>query len=321
MRRFLPEQLDPQACEDADDVADAVGQAREPLTMNPKLDGYRLICVVEDDHVDMMSRGLKWQDGKLPDLECALLARFPAGTVLDGEITAIREVTIDEMAAGDGRRVINDFERVASVMQSNADKAVMRQRTGGALTYWCFDLLMLDGEDLTDLPLASRLTRLNDHLADRQPGDINFQLAPYVDATQENHDGFVRAGFEGTVVKALSAPYAFAQRGRGWWKIKAQWTMDVVITGFKPGKGQHTGKVGAFSFGQYLDGRLVERGNARGFSNAIMEAMTDHPEQWLGTVVEIGHNGAIGTSGKVRHPRFYRTRPDKQATDCDWRIR
>jgi len=319
IRRYRAEQLTPQACEDTDDVASV--PTTGGLTMNPKLDGYRLIAVVEADRVDFMSRGLKWQDGKLPALEAALLARFPAGTVLDGEITAIREATIDEMAAGDGRRIVNDFERVASVMQSNADKAVMKQKFGGHLTYYVFDLLALGGTDYSDSPLAHRLAVLNGHLADRAPLDHNLQLTPYVDATQENHDGFVRAGFEGTVVKRLDSPYTFGVRGRGWWKIKAAWTMDVVVTGFVPGKGKNSGMVGAFTFAQYRDGELIERGQARGFSDAVMHSMTDKPEDWIGTVVEIGHNGAIGTSGKVRHPRFYRTRPDKVAADCDWRIR
>jgi bifunctional non-homologous end joining protein LigD len=316
-RRYSTQELAPMACDSADDVAKATRDGKTWL-MNPKLDGWRLICVIEEDRVDMMTRGQKWQDGKLPYLEEALLARFPAGTILDGEICALREATPEERSAG-RPAIINDFETVASIMGSNADKAVLKAKFNRPLTYHCFDLLQLGFTDFRGKPLLERLAVLKEWLA--VPDDQYFQLTPYLEATQLNYDALVHMGFEGAVVKRADSVYLHDRRGFGWTKIKHEWTMDCAIMAFKPGRGKNTGKVGSFIFGQMRDGKLVERGHCRGFTDAVMEEATSNPDAYIGSVIEVAHRGAYPNGITVRHPQFKRMRPDKHMSECDWRDR
>jgi ATP-dependent DNA ligase len=47
----------------------------------------------------------------------------------------------------------------------------------------------------------------------------------------------------------------------------------------------------------------------------IREQMTQHPDRWLGSVIEIKHMGQM-PSGAYRHPQFKRKRDDKDPNEC-----
>jgi ATP-dependent DNA ligase len=338
--------LAPMTCTSVTAVRD-VGEPTDYL-MNPKLDGYRLVCVVEEGRVSMMSRGEKWQDGKLPYLEDALLRRFPAGTVLDGEICALRD-------GGHGEpSIVNDFEHVQSIMNSNPERAVRVAGATRPLTYHCFDIMQLGPDDLRAEPLTERLARLNSWLDElqMQADDSLFQRTPYVEAAQETHDAWVHAGFEGTVLKRKDSTYHHGQRGHGWVKIKHKAEMDVVIVGFMPGQGRLKGKVGSTVFAQrttdpemlrksaeyirklrkdaekrggefYINEELVaELGLAvRGACSGYDDGERDALESSIGTVISVHHNGLMAGGLKVRHPQFFRRREDKVPAGIGWHHR
>ena len=48
------------------------------------------------------------------------------------------------------------------------------------------------------------------------------------------------------------------------------------------------------------------------------EYMTEHQEELIYTVIEVGANEILKT-GKLRHPRFIRFRNDKEASRCTWK--
>ena len=357
-RLFTAAELEPMSCDSVANVSELKGEATD-YTMNPKLDGFRLICIVEAGRVSMMSRGLKWQDGKLPELEKGLIERFPVGTVLDGEIVGIREATPEEIEEGKPA-LINDFEYVQSVMLSLPERAREVQAGNRPLTYHCFDMMRHGGEDLSEHRLRFRVEML-EVLPDLED-DIYFVRTPYVEATQENHEAFVLSGFEGTVVKHMDSAYVFGSRGKGWFKIKAEYEMDAVIVGFVPGQGKNKGMVGSILFAQPTSAQafvmqsvkeedelieasrkalekgdvtsvariekammqangLVLRGAARGFNDALMKAMTETPGDYIGSVVSIKHKGLMAGGRKVRHPQFFRARPDKALPTVEWHHR
>jgi ATP-dependent DNA ligase len=347
-RMYATAALAPMTCKAVGFVRE-VGEPTDWL-MNPKLDGYRLVCVVEDGRVSMMSRGEKWQDGKLPYLEDALLKRFPCGTVLDGEICALREGT----AAGEPR-VVNDFEHVQSIMNSDAEKAVWKASHTRPLTYHCFDILQLGGTDLRGRPLVERLNVLDEQLNERGmdiADDNLFQRTPYVEAAQETHDAWVEAGFEGTVLKRKDSTYRVGQRGHGWVKIKHKAEMDAIIVGFMPGQGRLRGQVGSTVFAQrttdpemlrksaeYIK-RLRAEATKRGGELYINEDLMDglglairgacsgyddveraDLEARIGDVISVHHNGLMAGGLKVRHPQFFRNREDKTPAEIGWHHR
>lgn len=312
--------------------------------MEPKLDGFRLVAVVEPGAVRFYTRSKKSQDGKLPHIESFLLDAFPPGTVLDGEIVAL----VDNL---DGS-IRNDFEYVQSVMLSKPETSRAKQELNRPLKYIIFDMMRLGSTDLRQEPQRDRVRALNAALNPFL--DKSLHVAPSVSFPAEDviHEALLDKGFEGSVVKDANGTYVSGARGHGWFKNKAQPTCDCVIVGYKPGKGKFAGLVGAVFFGQPLfesplwgmtqheldafqrkhkipvhviDGvSYVERGHASGMDDEERAFMSDPSlpgegkRELIGTVIEVGHNGIFPNGVRMRHPQFLRFRPDKSASDVDW---
>jgi bifunctional non-homologous end joining protein LigD len=95
-----------------------------------KLDGYRMAARIANGRVQLLTRsGLDWTD-KYPSTAAALAKLKVKSAYLDGELCGVRP---------DG---VTAFE----LMQQASDSG------GAGLTYFAFDLLEFDGEDMTALP-------------------------------------------------------------------------------------------------------------------------------------------------------------------------
>jgi ATP-dependent DNA ligase len=114
--------------------------------------------------------------------------------------------------------------------------------------YYAFDLLHLDGWDVSDLQLLERKTRLEPLIAGK-PG-IQFN-------GHETGDGELilkhagKLGFEGVVSKTIDAPYAPSNRGL--WR-KAKWLnrQEFVVVGWSDPEGSRP-HLGALLLGYYTD--------------------------------------------------------------------
>jgi ATP-dependent DNA ligase len=261
--------------------------------MQHKLDGHRVLAEVLEDKVIFYTRtGKTNYTGKMPEVEKAILAAFPAGSWLDGE-------AISDKGRG----------QVQSELASD-------HYNGAHTVYFVvFDLIAHRGIDIRTLRYEQRrsaLERIFEHFQNDW-----VQLVPSVPASWEAHDEYLAEGGEGTVLKHLDGQYHSGKRGYGWVKAKGEDTFDAIVTGFEPGKGSITGLVGAIQFSQYKDGELVQRGTASGFDMLTRMDMTHSPEAWLGTVVEIRAN-AVMKSGALLHPRYIGRRTDKAPAECVW---
>lgn len=70
------------------------------------------------------------------------------------------------------------------------------------------------------------------------------------------------------------------------------------------------------------DGRnhkVVEVGDCAGFDEECRKQFTDKQDELIGTVVEVLANEQFKDTGKLRHPRFLRLRPDKNSVSCTWK--
>jgi bifunctional non-homologous end joining protein LigD len=272
--------------------------------MEPKYDGWRIIAYVGEDRVDLFARSGNLYNGKLPKIEAELLAKFPPGTVLDGE--AVSLVPLD-----DGR-VMNEWGVAQSVLSALGGHAASDR-----ITFMVWDLLAHAGIDARALPLSRRRLLL-ERLFEAGEFDA-IALSIVTEPTDENYERFVKMGFEGAVIKSRTRPYASGRReGRGWYKLKPITRIDAVIMGFKPGKSGFTGLVGSVIFGQHdpASGELVERGFCSGFDMRTRLDMTHHPEKWIGKVIEVSHLGVdIGNSksGRFRSAQMKRVRNDRKA--------
>jgi DNA ligase D-like protein (predicted ligase) len=206
-----------------------------------KWDGVRAIAYVSGGKVRATGRRGTDVTDRYPELE-ALGDLLPAhDAVLDGEIVAFD---------GHGRP---SFERLQQRMHvSWPERRLLR---AVRVHYVVFDLLYLNGHPLFDLPYATRRELLDDlelaagpiEAPPYLPGSDTAQVAELLDYTREQE-------LEGLVVKRLDSRYRPGRRVDSWLKVKNFRTQEVVIGGWKPGRGRRAGGIGSLLLGVYDEG-------------------------------------------------------------------
>jgi DNA ligase D-like protein (predicted ligase) len=200
-----------------------------------KLDGYRMAARIDNDHTQLLTRtGLDWT-GKYPSIIAALGNLNVKTAYLDGELCGVDESGLPSFArtqaATDGEREVR-------------------------LVYYAFDLLHLDGRDVSALPLIERKALLEPLVAGK-PG-VQFNGHDTGDGELIlKHAG--KLGFEGVVSKTIDAPYASGNRGL-WRKAKSLNRQQFVIVGWSDPEGSRP-HLGALLLGYYADdGKLIYAG-------------------------------------------------------------
>lgn len=265
-----------------------------------KLDGWRFLMHLGGDlhRVFMTGRrvsrvtGLFSEKGQnVPDIWPDPIPRSLGYTVIDGEITPPSGAS---------------FRDLAGIMNSTPSTAASVIRRLGPPEYHVFDVLWHDGNDVRELSQIARGMLLSGLVSElRCPHLIPV---PLLLPTEAVYDDVVARGGEGVILKDFTAPY-----GEGWIKVKRAHTLDVVVTGFTDAKmgvtGKYLGLIGAARVSVYSStGRLLEVGRVSGMTDEIRVHMTENPDHYLGTVMEIAAQG-FGRE-RLRHPRFKRHRPD-----------
>lgn len=278
-----------------------------------KWDGYRILATIADGQVRLWSRNaLEWT-AKIPDIQAAIEALGLESGALDGELIA-----------GTGTK--QDFNLLQSTLSGE------RQ---GTLSYALFDLLHLNGVDVTGAPLLERKALLQELLENAPPhlafsshiegdGDAAFELAG-------------KQHFEGIISKRADRPY-HGGRSEDWRKTKQLASDEFAVVGYTAPKGSRTG------FGSLLlakpdpehGWRYVGRVGT-GFNDELMREVTKKlakgggkkPTAHVGTtdtdlrtatwfpprfVVEVFFRG-IGRQDLLRQPSLKTIRPDKDVKD------
>ena len=143
---------------------------------------------------------------------------------------------------------------------------------GGALSCFVFDLLELDGEDLTALPLSARKEKLAALITASGEGSLLYS-EHVCGSGGKVFSNICKAGHEGIVSKRADAPYR-AGRGSAWVKTKCTKRQEFIIGGFSPSdkKGR------AFSsllVGVNEDGRFLYRGRVgSGFTEGSLDDLS-----------------------------------------------
>jgi DNA ligase D-like protein (predicted ligase) len=192
-----------------------------------KLDGFRMAARIDNGRAQLLTRtGLDWTD-KYPSAIAALANLNIKSAYIDGELCGMDEAGLPTFAhtqaATDGERNVQ-------------------------LVYYTFDLLHLDGWDVSGLQLIERKALLEPLLINK-PG---LQFNGHETGDGElilKHAG--KLGFEGVVSKTVDAPYAPGNRGL--WR-KAKWLnrQEFVIVGWSDPEGTRP-HLGALLLGYYTD--------------------------------------------------------------------
>jgi len=217
-----------------------------------KYDGYRIHARLAKGDVKLLTRtGLNWMDRYQTTAE-ALAGLRLRDAYLDGELCAVNP---------DGTTSFANLQ------------AATDSRTTQDLIYFAFDLLFLNGKDLTAAPLIERKERLR-ALLGRAPRPIQYSHH-HVGDGKRVLDAACAARAEGIISKRTDARYAPGNRGF-WRKSKCVNREEFVIVGYSEPEGSRP-YFGALILGYYdEDGRLLYAGRAgTGFSEAELRRVHD----------------------------------------------
>jgi DNA ligase D-like protein (predicted polymerase) len=313
------------------------------LAFEPKWDGFRSIVFRSGDRVEIGSRNEKPMTRYFPEVVEAVRESLPERCVVDGEIIVIG-------ASGDRL----DFD----LLQQRIHPAASRVRKLSQETpahFVAFDLLALDGDDLTERPFAERRALLEKALEGAKPP---VHLTPATrdrDVARQWFEQFEGAGLDGVVAKPLDGAYQPDKRVM--FKVKHERTADCVVAGYRLHK-SGPDAIGSLLLGLYRGDELMSVGVIGAFPMArrrelleelqpLVTTFDDHPWAWAkqeeGTrtprnaeqsrwaagkdlsftplrperVVEVRYDHMEGV--RFRHTaQFVRWRPDRDPRSCTY---
>lgn len=251
--------VQPMLASTAPDVAAALALTG-PASVEHKLDGARIQVHRNGSRVSVHTRSLADVTARVPEIVALARALPSESFILDGETLVL-----------DASGAPRPFQETMSRFGRHVDDP------SAVLTPRFFDLLAVDGTDITDRPLAERRRRLSElapgHLV---PGVVTDD--PVV--ARAVLDEALAAGQEGVLVKGIDSAYVAGRRGKAWVKVKPVHTHDLVVLAAEWGYGRRTGLLSNLHLGA-LDAE-GEFGDPGGFVmvGKTFKGLTDDLLRW-----------------------------------------
>ncbi|WP_426765365.1 ATP-dependent DNA ligase [Pseudarthrobacter sp. 1G09] len=287
-----------------------------------KWDGVRAILVADEATVRIFSRNgndVTKTYPELTDRRCWPEQPF----VADGEIIAVGPSGRPDFGLLQGRMKLTRAADVAKAQETIPVRLML------------FDLLYNGGTDLRRLPLSKRRERLEEFF---RPSDCPVELSMVLeDPVEHIMDSARELGLEGVMAKRTDSRYVSGQRTRTWIKLKTERTQEVVVGGWRPGKGGRQETVGSLLVGIPDGNKLQYVGRVgSGFSGRELAELRQTVEQlarktspfhevprpdssdahWVTPqlVGEVTYGEWTGP-GRLRHPRWRGWRLDKDPSE------
>jgi len=274
-----------------------------------KYDGYRALIAVSGNKVRIFTRtGLDWTE-RYPTIAEAMAERGISSALIDGEIVAFD---------GNGNP---SFAKLQEALQSGS----------GEVAFFAFDLLAVDGKDLTAKPLIERKERLAALIGEDAEGPVRYS-DHIIGAGEKLFEALCGAGQEGIIAKPVSAPYR-GGRSHSWVKVKCTHREEFIVVGWSASRSRSR-PFASLLLAQNRNGDLVYSGRVgTGFSSATLDDLDARLKRlsrktpplevpspaarsvhWVKPelVVEIAYTERT-RDGILRHPSFIGLREDKPA--------
>jgi bifunctional non-homologous end joining protein LigD len=289
-----------------------------------KWDGVRALVLGDEKRIRLISRNGNDMSASYPELtdrSCWPPQDFAA----DGEIIAVGPSGRPDFGLLQGRMKLTKAADVAKAQATTPVRLML------------FDLLTEAGIDLRRQPLRARRDRLEAFARSGLHGNCPVDLSQVIDADVGHIlESAEELGLEGVMAKRTEGRYV-GQRSRSWLKLKFEKTQEVVVGGWRPGKGGRSGSVGSLLLGIPDGSKLRYVGRVgTGFSTRELEELrqqldalprktspfADVPAadaadaRWVSAklVGEVTFGEWTGT-GKLRHPVWRGWRLDKAPAD------
>jgi bifunctional non-homologous end joining protein LigD len=226
-----------------------------------KWDGVRAIAFCRPGRVELRTRNLNDVTRQYPEVRRLSRQLGMRDAVLDGELVAFDD---------DGKP---SFERLQQRIHQTDEAVVRRRMKSHPVTYEVFDLLYLDGRDLTGEPYERRRALLEELELDgpswQTPRNSVGNLAGLLEASAAQR-------LEGIVVKRLDSAYVPGKRTGAWLKVKNVGRQEFVIGGWISGEGRRRDRVGSLLIGYFEDDALRYAGKVgTGFKEADLRELSD----------------------------------------------
>jgi bifunctional non-homologous end joining protein LigD len=237
-KQAMPEDLRPMLATLIDKPFDAEGWIYEV-----KWDGYRTLAYLNNGKVELRSRNNNSFTDKFYPVSDAL-KRWPINAIIDGEVVVVND------------RGLSNFGSLQN-WASDAD---------GDLLLYVFDILWLNGFDLTNLPLVERRNILSQLV----PEEAIIKFSENFEASgTEFFQAAQQLGLEGIIAKKEDSTYHPDTRTKNWLKIKTEQRHEAVIAGYTRNEGSNK-LFSALILGVYENGDLQFIGQAgTGYTDKI----------------------------------------------------
>ena len=290
-----------------------------------KWDGIRGQIVKRNGELFIWSRGEELVTDQFPELHF-LAAHLEDGTVLDGEILAIKEGKV----------------LAFSILQQRLNRKTISkaQLNEAPIGFYCYDLLEFEGRDLRETPLEKRRSML-ELLIGKLPQQETILLSPLVKFDTWEELAVVRQSArelnsEGIMLKKRDSQYHSGRKRGDWWKWKINpYTIDTVMIYAQKGSGRRANFYTDYTFAvrdgeklitiakaySGLTDQEIKEVNSFVLKNAVEKfgpVRTVKPE----LVFEIAFEGIAESKRHkaglaLRFPRIARWRKDKKAAEIN----
>lgn len=215
-----------------------------------KLDGYRLQARIDHGRVQLRTRkGLDWTT-KFGPLAKAFEDLPVTRAILDGEAVVENEAGLTSFA-----------ELKVELSRARPDRFI----------YYAFDLLHLDGYDLTGVTFENRRALLEQVMAGVPPGPVRLSAVFETDGAVL-HKHACRLGLEGIVSKRRTSKYV-SERSKAWLKVKCASRDEFVVVGYSVSTVSRKA-IGSLALAYWKDDALAYAGKVgTGFSHTAAEEL------------------------------------------------
>jgi DNA ligase-1 len=213
--------------------AEAILEKLGRCAIENKYDGFRCQIHKDGDVVRIYSRNLEEMSDAFPELSAAARQQTGARTVIfEGEALAFNPLS-------------EEYLPFQQTMRRRRKHGIDTTAAELPLRLFAFDVLYVDGENVTSRSYADRRELLRDLI---QPGNTILGSESHLVDTQEAlmalFDDAIQNGLEGIMAKKPDSPYHAGARSYNWVKLKRAQaghlrdTVDCVIVGYIYGRGR-----------------------------------------------------------------------------------